>query len=63
MPEWAWLIDEALRTRLSRGKTGLADEHTRAEAGRFIRLIADEIAASDKMTQAIHLDTSVLEDA
>jgi predicted nucleotidyltransferase len=63
MPEWAWLIDEALRTRLSRGKTGLADEHTRAEAGRFIRLIADEIAASDKMTQASHLDTSVLEDA
>ena len=43
MPEWAWLIDEALRTRLSRGKTGLADEHARAEAERFIELVTDEI--------------------
>jgi Aminoglycoside adenylyltransferase, C-terminal domain/Nucleotidyltransferase domain len=43
MPEWAWLIDEALRTRLSRGKTGFADEHTRAEAERFIELVTDEI--------------------
>src|SRR5438093_13209750 len=45
MPEWAWLIDEALRTRLTREKTGLADEHARAEAERFIELVTDEIRA------------------
>ena len=28
MPEWAWLIDAAERCRLSRGRTGFADEET-----------------------------------
>jgi Nucleotidyltransferase domain. len=43
MPEWAWLIDIALRCRLSRGATGLADERSRAGAIRFTGLVADQI--------------------
>jgi predicted nucleotidyltransferase len=43
MPEWAWLIDAALRCRMSRGTIGFDDERTRSEARRFIRLLADEI--------------------
>jgi predicted nucleotidyltransferase len=46
MPEWAWLIDAALRCRLSRAMTGFDDEQTRATAQRFIRLLGDEIAGS-----------------
>lgn len=46
MPEWAWLIDAALRCRLSRGATGFDDEQTRTAARRFIRLLADEITGS-----------------
>jgi hypothetical protein len=46
MPEWAWLIDAALRTRSSRGTTGFDDEQTRAAARRFVGLVADEITAS-----------------
>jgi hypothetical protein len=45
MPEWAWLIDAALRTRLSRGTAGFDDERTRAAAKRFIGLLAEEIEA------------------
>ena len=43
MPEWAWLIDSALRCRLSRGASGLADPQTRAAAARFIGLVAAQI--------------------
>jgi hypothetical protein len=43
MPEWAWLIDIALRCRLSRGASGLADEQARAAAVRFIGLVADQV--------------------
>jgi hypothetical protein len=46
MPEWASLIDAALRCRLSRGTTGFDDERTRAAAQRFIRLFGDEIAGA-----------------
>lgn len=46
MPEWAWLIDAALRCRLSRGTTGFDDEQTRAAAEAFIELLADEITDS-----------------
>lgn len=43
MPEWAWLIDAALRCRLSRGTHGFDDEPTRIAAERFIGLLAAEI--------------------
>jgi predicted nucleotidyltransferase len=46
MPEWAWLIDAALRSRMSRGTTGFDDEQTRTDAQRLIRLLADEITGS-----------------
>ncbi len=46
LPEWGWLIDEALACRLSRGTLGLDDERTRAEAVRFVRLVAAQIAAT-----------------
>jgi hypothetical protein len=46
MPEWAWLIDIALRCRLSRGASGLADEQSRAAAVRFIGLVADQVTNS-----------------
>jgi hypothetical protein len=46
LPEWAWLIDIALRCRLSRGASGLADEQSRAAAVRFIGLLADQITNS-----------------
>lgn len=46
MPEWAWLIDAALRCRMSRGTTGFDDEQTRAAAQTFIGLLADEITGS-----------------
>jgi hypothetical protein len=42
MPEWAWLIDTALRCRLSGGRTGFDDEPTRAAARTFIALLVDE---------------------
>lgn len=43
MPEWAWLIDEALRCRLSRGTIGFDDERARAGAEEFIALVAARI--------------------
>ena len=43
MPQWAWLIDIALRCRLSGGASGLADEQSRAAAVRFIGFVADQI--------------------
>jgi hypothetical protein len=44
MPEWTWLIDAALRYRLSRGVSGFDDEQTRAAAARFIRLVGEAVA-------------------
>jgi hypothetical protein len=46
LPQWAWLIDIALRCRLSRGASGLADEQSRAAAVRFIGLAADQVTNS-----------------
>jgi predicted nucleotidyltransferase len=46
MPEWASLIDVALRCRLSRGMTGFDDKQTRATAQRFIQFLGHEIAGS-----------------
>ncbi len=46
MPEWAWLIDSALRGRMSRGTNGFGDERTRAAAQIFIWLLGDEITGS-----------------
>jgi predicted nucleotidyltransferase len=43
MPEWEWLIDEALRCRLSRGTIGFDDERARAGAEEFIALVAARI--------------------
>jgi len=45
MPEWAWLIEAALRCRLSRGTLGFDDEGTRTAAAELIRLLATRIAA------------------
>jgi hypothetical protein len=42
MPEWARLIDAALRARLARG-SGFDDQRTLAEADRFIRTAAEEL--------------------
>ena len=47
MPDWAWLIDEALRSRLSRGRVGLDDERARAGADEFIALVAARMASAD----------------
>ena len=43
MPEWAWLIDEALRCRLSNGTLGFDSERTRAGAEEFIARVAARI--------------------
>lgn len=43
MPEWAWLIDAALRCRLSRGAIGFDDERSRAGAKEFIAQVAARI--------------------
>jgi predicted nucleotidyltransferase len=44
MPEWAWLIDAALRCRLSRGSVGFDDERARAGTDELIALVAARIA-------------------
>jgi len=46
MPEWARVIETALRCRLSHGTVGFDDEQTRAAAEAFIGLLAAEIAHS-----------------
>jgi predicted nucleotidyltransferase len=46
MPEWAWLIDAALRCRLSRGTVGFDDAETRAAARSFIARLAAEIKSA-----------------
>jgi hypothetical protein len=43
MPEWAWLIDKALRCRLAKGTLGFDDERTRAGAEEFIARVAARI--------------------
>ncbi len=43
MPQWGWLIDEAEDCRLSRGRSGLADEATIEAAASVIALLGDEI--------------------
>jgi hypothetical protein len=43
MPEWAWLIDEAERCRLSRGRSGLADDRVTEAAASFVALVGDAI--------------------
>jgi hypothetical protein len=44
MPEWAWLIDEAMTCRLSGGRVGLEDARTIEAARRFVTLVGDMIA-------------------
>ena len=46
MPEWAWLIDEALRCRLARGAVGFDDERSRAGVDEFIALVAARVASA-----------------
>ena len=43
MPEWTWLIDEAVATRASRGATGFERRESRAKAAEFVRLQAERI--------------------
>lgn len=45
MPDAAWLIDQALETRASRGQTGFAGERARRAAGDLIDRLADEVRA------------------
>jgi predicted nucleotidyltransferase len=49
MPEWAWLIDTALRSRVARGQ-GFDDERTIAAANEFIALAAKELADTERRT-------------
>jgi len=44
LPEWARVIDTALRCRLARGASGYDDVKSRATAARFIRWAADAVA-------------------
>jgi predicted nucleotidyltransferase len=44
MPDWAWLVDEAVRCRLSRGTLGFEDEKSREAAQQFISLLAATIS-------------------
>jgi hypothetical protein len=52
MPEWASLIDEAERCRLSKGQVGLTDEATLEAAEAFVGLIGDEIAGASPIQTA-----------
>jgi predicted nucleotidyltransferase len=45
MPEWAWLIDAALRARLAHG-AGFDDPRTLEAANEFIALVADDLGRS-----------------
>jgi predicted nucleotidyltransferase len=44
LPDWAWLVDTALRCRLSRGTVGFDDAESRAAAAEFIGLIAMRVS-------------------
>ena len=46
LPQWAWLIDEALRCRLARGAVGFDDERSRAGVEEFIALVAARVAGA-----------------
>jgi predicted nucleotidyltransferase len=46
LPNWAWLIDEALACRLSRGAVGFSDAESLAYAEAFIAALADEVHKS-----------------
>ena len=46
MPDWAWLIDEALACRLSRGAVGFKDAESLAHAEAFIAALAGEVHKS-----------------
>lgn len=43
MPEWAWLIDEAVATRMTRGATGFESSRSRAAAVEFVRSLTELI--------------------
>jgi predicted nucleotidyltransferase len=43
MPDWAWLIDAAVHSRLSRGTVGFDDEDIRAATSEFVALLATSI--------------------
>lgn len=45
-PEWASVIDEALRCRSSRGTAGFDDSLSRGDAARFIEFVASGVAVS-----------------
>lgn len=47
MPEWAWLIDAALRSRLARGG-GFSEERTLVAADAFIDLVARELRGANR---------------
>jgi predicted nucleotidyltransferase len=44
LPDWAWLIDAALRCRLSRATIGLDDSESRAAAVEFMGLLATRVS-------------------
>jgi predicted nucleotidyltransferase len=48
MPEWAWLIDQALACRLSGGALGLDDEPTREAATQFVTILASKALSPPK---------------
>jgi hypothetical protein len=52
MPEWASLVDEAERCRLSKGQVGLTDEAALEAAEAFIGLVGDEIAGASPIQTA-----------
>jgi predicted nucleotidyltransferase len=42
-PEFAWIIDEALRCRLARGSTGFDDDRSRSAATEFVRRVVEHL--------------------
>jgi len=51
-PEWAWVVDAALRCRESRGRAGFDDAQTRAAARRLIRSLGAETSATQSTRSA-----------
>jgi len=56
MPEWAWLVDAALRCRLSRGAIGLDDDRTRAGSDELIALVAARVDQATTAKKPPELD-------
>ena len=54
-PTWAWLINEALACRLSRGSVGFNDDATRGAAEAFIDQLGDEIVRAAALSQGTKL--------